>query len=439
MDKIKLRKFPYPYQAALTICSDIDGTSWDNFIAIHKFLNTNQQTEMGQGLELPIGDSFWMYDRTNLSDSAFSYFADFNGKESKTAPVMRDFIRTGILDVIHSYGNFATMGDFSRKLAILAIEELVKYNLKIKAWTNHGGIESFQNIGSLSWGKGDLPTHEGNGTGEGLDCYHSDLLIDYGIQFYWDCEESLTSLVGQDAPVHFSEAYWSSPLYLGFKMKTKSIIKGSLSFADCLYYRFNKKHFIPWQPFDFQNYLIQMDELRDGNILFKFKRFGHGKLDWADDLNFLLNEKVINHLIRKQGYLIAYIHLGDQKLKTNPLPLPELTIQKLRQIAELYHSGKVWIETTSRLLTYNWIYHHLKWAVKETETKYHIQIEGLKTDLPVHDLSIEDLLGLTFKAPANKEVSIFLKDRSIPCTVHLNKKKDEQFVMIPLSKIEWPL
>ena len=111
MDKIKLRKFPYPYQAALTICSDIDGTSLDDFIEIHKFMKTTETTDLGEGLGLAIGDSFWMYDKPGLADSAFAYFNDLGGKQSKAAPIIRDFISAGILDVMHSYGNFATMGE----------------------------------------------------------------------------------------------------------------------------------------------------------------------------------------------------------------------------------------------------------------------------------------------------------------------------------------
>lgn len=439
MDKITLRKFPYPYQAALTICSDIDGTSLDDFIEIHKFINTTQTTELGDGLGLPIGNSFWMYDNPILADSAFSYFADLDGKLSTAAPIMRNFISAGILDVMHGYGNFAAIRDFSRKAAARAINELDRYNLKVRVWTNHGGIESIQNIGALSWGKGDVPTHEGNGTAAHLDCYHSDLLIDYGIQFYWDCEKSLTSLVGQDAPVYFSEAYWRSPLYSGFKQRIKSIIKGYISFADLLHFKFTRRHFVPWQPFDFHNHLIEFDQLRDGNVLLKFKRFGHGKLDWSDDLSFLLNDKVTNHLLKKEGYLVLYIHLGDLRSRQNSKSLPARTISKLQQIADLYHQGKLWVQTTSKLLTYNFIHRSLKWNVKETDSNYQIHIEGFNRAMFQFSCSSEDLGGLTFVAPADKEVMICFNDRLVATQVVQDKNQNRQFVMIPISEVKWPL
>lgn len=439
MEQITLRKFPYPYQAALTICSDIDGTKWDNFIAIQRFLNTNHSTEIGPGLALPIGNSFWMYDRPDLADSAFSYFENLEGKESDVAPLMRDFMRAGILDVMHSYGNFSAMGDFSRKLAAHAIESLLRHNLQLTVWTNHGGIESIQNIGALSWGKGDIPAHEGNGTARGLDCYHSDLLIDYGLRFYWDSEASLTGLVGQDAPVRFSEAYWRSPLYAGYKMKLKSLVKGYLSFADLLYFKFHKKHFVPWQPFTFQNQLLQIDQLRDGNLVFRFKRFGHGKLDWSDNLNFLLNDNVLRQLLKKQGYLILYIHLGDQKNKKNPRPLSNSTIRRLSHIAELYHTGQLWVQTTSRLLTYNLIHKYLKWSVSEHESSYHIVIKGLNRTIPEFELSLTDLEGLTFQVPENKEATVLFNNRPIACNHFADPVSHQRYVMIPISRIHWPL
>ncbi|HEX9975454.1 MAG TPA: hypothetical protein VGD14_25615 [bacterium] len=439
MDKITLRKFPYPYQAALTICSDIDSTSLDNFIEIHKFMNTTKITDLGEGLGLPIGDSFWMYDNPILADSAFSYFDDLGGKQSKAAPVMRNFIKAGILDVMHSYGNFAAVGEFSRRAAARAINELDKHNLKVKVWTNHGGIESIQNIGKQSWGKGDIPAHEGNGTAAHLDCYHSDLLIDYGIRFYWDSVESLTSLVGQDSPVLFSEAYWRSPLYSGFKLKAKSIIKGYLSFADLLHFKFTRKHFVPWQPFDSQNQLIQFDQFRDGNVLLKFKRYGHNKLDWSDDLSFLLNEQVISHLIKKEGYLVLYIHLGAAKSGLESKSLPAMTVNKLRQIADLYRQGKLWVQTTSKLLAYNFIHRNINWKATETESSYQIHLEGFNRSVFEYYSSPDDLSGLTFITPADKEVLIFFKDRPVATEFVMDKNKSRQFIMIPISRVEWPL
>jgi hypothetical protein len=47
---IKLRKFPYPFRAMLSICSDIDGTTPKEFEEYHRYLNTNSKTLHGRGL-----------------------------------------------------------------------------------------------------------------------------------------------------------------------------------------------------------------------------------------------------------------------------------------------------------------------------------------------------------------------------------------------------
>ena len=61
---LQIRKFPYPYKAALAICSDIDETeSIEEFLEMQEFLNTKRRTRYGTGLGLEIGNSFWFYNQ----------------------------------------------------------------------------------------------------------------------------------------------------------------------------------------------------------------------------------------------------------------------------------------------------------------------------------------------------------------------------------------
>ncbi|OQX95314.1 hypothetical protein B6I21_06085 [candidate division KSB1 bacterium 4572_119] len=439
MSKIKLKKFPHPYNAGLAICSDIDGTSWDNFLKIHTFLNSEKESDFGRGLSLPISSSFWMYDQPNLRDAAFSYFKDKNGIESKIAPVMRELIRAGILDVMHGYGNFADVNDFSRALADQALNELEKHRLKIKVWTNHGGVESAQNIGQYSAGKGDIKIKKSELTKEKTDFYHLDLLMKHGIQFFWDSEASLTSIVGQDRKFHFGEAYWNSPLFTGFKPKIKITAKGILSFVDKNYFNFFKHHFTPWQPYNSNNELMKTETLRDGNNLKKFIRFGNGRFDWQEHLTLLLNNRVLERLLEKKGYLVVYIHLGDKLNKADPGALSLPVIDKFHQLKDLYLSGDLWIETTSRLLTYNYVYNSLNWNFSETETHYQINIKDEIKHESKLELAVSDLAGLSFIAPGDKEVLIFFKDKPLKFKIYQNPGENKQTAMIPLKSTEWLL
>ena len=39
----------------------------------------------------------------------------------------------------------------------------------------------------------------------------------------------------------------------------------------------------------------------------------------------------------------------------------------------------------------------------------------------------------------DKEVLLFFKEQKIPAKVHLDKEKNQQNIMIPIKKLEWPL
>ena len=367
---VNLLKFPYPYTSAITVCSDIDGTSFENFVSIHEFLNTGKQTSLGEGVRLPIGDSFWMYDTEGIEDSAFSYFSGAGEKESPFAGPIRDFIRAGIIDVMHSYGNFRSRDSFSRNLAFKALEELKKHNLNLCVWTNHGGMESVQNIGVNSFGQGDMSDSE---------YYHTDLLLDFGVQFFWDSELSLHTNVGQDTYSRYGDAYWNSTLNITTKEILTYSAKGILNYMDMVQSKLSSRRILNWPLFEIHdNELLNEYELRSGEKLFRFKRFGHGKYDWSDDLPRLINIAFLEKLMKKQGYAILYIHLGDRRQIDNGKALSDESIRAFRLLSNYYHMGKIWVSTTSSILKYNYIHKNLDWSTTLNEDTLIIDINGLK-------------------------------------------------------------
>ena len=56
--QVALRKYPYPFKAALAISNDADGMSWAAFKDWRDFVNGSGETEYGTGLGLEVGDSF---------------------------------------------------------------------------------------------------------------------------------------------------------------------------------------------------------------------------------------------------------------------------------------------------------------------------------------------------------------------------------------------
>ena len=70
---VSIRKFPYPFQCAIAISSDIDNaSSLKNFVQFMDFLNTRKQTKYGKGLDLEIGNSFWFFNSSGSPQ--LSYF-----------------------------------------------------------------------------------------------------------------------------------------------------------------------------------------------------------------------------------------------------------------------------------------------------------------------------------------------------------------------------
>ena len=143
---LSLRPWPWPYRAALSVCSDVDGTSPADFEAIHTFLNTDRQTPMGRGLQLNLADSCWFFQHPDAGDRAFAYFDGLTDRESPHAPALRDWIREGWIDTLHSWGNFSGVGGFTRALAEQALGEMEKHRLRLSVWVNHGDDCNIQNI-----------------------------------------------------------------------------------------------------------------------------------------------------------------------------------------------------------------------------------------------------------------------------------------------------
>ena len=98
---VRLRRFPYPYRAMLAICSDLDETPdrhvyWETM----KFLNTTEETTMGSGVGLEVGNSIYF----DMPPDQFAYWnTDDAGRE-----MVRSLIQSGHIDCLHSYGDLAT-------------------------------------------------------------------------------------------------------------------------------------------------------------------------------------------------------------------------------------------------------------------------------------------------------------------------------------------
>ena len=411
---VGLRKFPYPYKAALAIASDIDSTNTvEEFIEIQEFLNTKNITNMGEGVGLEIGNSFFMFHPTDK----FSYFST----KDRDKIIIRKFIEAGYFDCLHSWGD----GYKDRNDAKIALNELKKYNLNIKVWINHSDARS--NIGR----------GPSSNLGDNRDTkyYHADLTIPYGIKYVW--MHSLTSIIGQATPITFTTffgSFDSSYSLQSIRHIVKSLVKNILSI------------FRLWQSkysLHANNDLIKIVKLKDGQKVYEFLRYdshpdgiGYGATSKAMAYN--LSEKVFRQLKKVRGYGILYTHFG--KNKDCPQKICEETQRALRNLEKEYRKGEIYVTTTSKLLNYYINHKYLKYSYIENSNEVSIEIHNVED--PVFGKfvpSLEELQGITFYVPKGKSVRIFIDGKEIK-NIIMNQADEinQESVTIPFKFCNYP-
>lgn len=184
-NKKYLRKWPYPYVAALSISNDFDFSNFDFFQEFIRFLRTSDKTELGVGLSLDITSSMFFYGNPLFTASYFSG-TKIDAPRSKYADVFDDFLKEGVFDANHSFGDFNSVGGASRQHAEKVYETLDKLGVQLKIFINHGDAYNSQNLGlGYSHHKGCDPLSP---------YYHADLLKKNGVQYIWSqnlCHETL--------------------------------------------------------------------------------------------------------------------------------------------------------------------------------------------------------------------------------------------------------
>jgi hypothetical protein len=352
-----IRAFPYPYQSMLALCSDIDGTTPREFEDVHRFLNTKEQTEMGEGLGLDIADSFWMYMASDIDhiadrdgnglDAVMTWFHGISDT-AKDAAMIVHYFELGWIDSIHSWGDFSRKNEdehlFTRSLAERAVSELRNQGIQPTVWINHGNAANTQNMEA-----GDIETYR-QGASPGTESYHADITVPLGIKFVWLSDDDM----------HFGR-------------------------KDILY------------PVT----------LADGQKLWGFRRYTPG---WnIYDLDTQLSDAHLDACIKKGLPVVVAQHFGGTDLYK---PFIELSRQALRRLAERHEHGEILITRTSRLLEYLRVRDHLVFEVADS------YINILAIDDPQlgydADPSLASLRGITFYIDDMAQSAILVNGQPIP-------------------------
>ena len=380
-DPVTLRGFPYPYEAALAITGDLDDLkNREDFLTVARFLATTDETPLGSGLDLEIGHSFWFYDACGTCE-----FTVFRGSEHRPTPdaaVIEDLIRTGHIDVMHTYGNFSE-GGFTREHAERALAHLRDRGLRVEIWSNHGGRRNTQMLGHLPEQRGDDP---------GAPEYHAELLLDAGVSFIEKFD--ITHTVGQDA-------------------RSKAADRLLQVAETARYWKATGEH---RGLSIFGNRLIEPYVLGDGGRVYSFRRF-IGKARGlhragSPELAKQLAPRVLAELRAKRGWMSVYTHLWRNP--GNPDLIAPEAAEALRFLAREHHDGKIYVTTTRKLLRLNLVVRGLVWSSEQIGDGVAIRIAAVDDELAGPWIpAVGDLEGITFYTPAPELTRLYVGDSEL--------------------------
>jgi hypothetical protein len=380
---ISLRPFPYPYRAALALCSDIDCCDRSTFLAVHRFLNDPQK-----GLGLPVADSFFALGR---EPGQLAYFLPNGQTPGPDAGLILRSLETGLIDCLHTWGDFNHIPPepaHLRRTAATLVEHLQERHLAVKVWINHGSPTNLHNFLTRL-----RPEFQGDEPQSPF--YTADLARRLGIAFFWRMELAPWPLSCCLGP--FSPRLWAR---LGINA-AKNLVK--------LLTRQRSRQRTAAQILQ----LCVPQDLRDGRRLMAFSRFNrHPQGLWArpgrHTLHHALTPGVLQQLLHEEGYLILYTHLGLPHPATVPLfPLPDR--KALENLADKFHNGEIWVAPTAQLLTYWLTREGLVWETSSEGERLIINLVALHDPVAGPRLPQEsDLAGVTFYSPRPQDTSIRL-------------------------------
>jgi hypothetical protein len=396
---IPVRRIPYPYEAALAICSDLDETpNWKTYYETARFLNTDRMTPLGPGVNLEVGNTMYF----DMPRDQFSYWNTDDAGRS----MIHQLVRSGHIDCLHSFGTNA----ICRSQAEKVINALAQKGCKLEVWIDHSTAPS--NFGpDIMRGQGDIPAS---------NVYHADLSIQFGIRFVWIGR--VTSVLGQDA-MRSVQGIWRNahPMASG-KTVAKELIKGVLARIG------NPKYSL-----HYPNALMRKIRLRDGHEVYEFMRCnphwkGVSSGDTADGIAEVLTPRFLDLLVKRQATCILYTHLG--KFSGRAVPFGPAAIEAFRRLSRYFSGGKILVATTSRLLRYNSALKELSGSCGIENARFTIRIE---TAYP-HDLE-----GLTLYASEPERTVVMLNAREVRgLRCNPPDRQGCRSVSLPWRRIEFP-
>jgi hypothetical protein len=269
---------------SLALSIDCDGCTVERLHRVLRYWASDEKTEFGPGLGLPVASSMFAYSRNPAAPPQAAYLdGDRDG--------LLQAYRRGWIDSLHGLGDFTAAQPCTRDLAQRAFDALAADGVRLKGWTNHGGPDNRQNL-LRPGSSGDEP---------GSPYYHADLAAAYGIRFVWASE--LTPVIGQDRDIPPAEYYAS---HSDRPWPARWLASAAHERSDWLV---RKAGIEPYT----NNRLVERRTLRDGRDVAVFRRYGRWRFDTISDLPGILTPSMLDRLAATGGRMVVYLHIGDSR------------------------------------------------------------------------------------------------------------------------------
>lgn len=405
--RIELRRFPYPYRAALAICSDLDETpDAETYFELMRFLNTTEETKMGHGVGLEVGNSIYF----DMPPGHFSYW----NTDERNRERIQALIKSGHIDCLHSYGDLAT----TRAHAARALEELDHHGLSLKVWVDHA-------VAPTNFGADIM---RGHGDEIGHPAYHADLTMAHGVRYVW--RGRVSSIVGQNSPI--SVARGRARCHP--RASTRTVFKEA---AKQILGRAGKRKYV----FHATNRVCAPAELRDGSPVVEFLRCNpHPRgLDFGDTgagIGEVLTRDFLDRIVGREGCCILYTHLG----KLQGRQFDKAAIKSFRLLAHYQHQEKVLVTTTRRLLDFQRAQQGLfcRASIRNGRTAIDLNFSP-GNDLSEVPLGDSELSGLTCYLPDDEPSQVcFHGEELANLLVNAPDETGVRSVSVPWSRLEFP-
>ncbi|MFT5707580.1 MAG: hypothetical protein ACI9ES_001875 [Oceanospirillaceae bacterium] len=376
---VSLRKYPYPYQAMLAICSDLDETpNKEIYFETARYLNTKEETSLGKGVGLEVGNTIYF----DMPSHNFSYTnTDDDGRKK-----IHQLIESGHIDCLHSFGDFVN----DRASIDKCWQVIQSGERKIEVWVDHAKAPS--NL--------DNDIMQGQGAEIGKLAYHSDLTVQSGqLPFIW--KGRVTSIVAQNASRSYAAIFNKTEVLKSGKTILLEFIKGWFARLGNVKYAMHK-----------ENNVLRQSKLVDGTKINEFMRCnpswgGVSCFDQARGIHHVLTEKMLDTLVKKEGCSILYSHLG--KIHSIAEPFISETRQAFELLADYQNKKQILTATTRRLLGYNRTVNELTFSVKKVANETHIYLSTAYTG--------SDLDGLTWYVEQPREVRLYINEQLLDAII----------------------